>query len=145
MKILVHSSLDFTNEMLFAQSFLEKNTCLNIILPELTCYQHIRDELKDDVSFTKIKNKLTIENINNVETCDCLLILNYTHRGVKNYIGGNSFLEMVIAFYLKKPIFLLNDIPEKMSYTEEIKAMYPIVVYNLENFANIIIENLIEM
>lgn len=144
MKILIHSSLDFANEMVIAQKYLEKYAYTNIILPELTCYQHIRDELNDDLSFTKIKNKLTIENINNVEICDCLLILNYTHRGIKNYIGGNSFLEMVIAFYLNKPIYLLNDIPENMSYTEEVKAMYPIIVNDLENFASIIMNNMIE-
>ena len=70
----------------------------------------------------------------NVEKCDCLLILNYSHRGYDNYIGGNSFLEMVLAFYLHKPIYLLNNIPQNMLYTEEINALEPIIVKSLEKF-----------
>ena len=105
-----------------------------VILPELTRFQHIRDEEGNDELFTKIKNRLTQENIKNVEKADALLILNYSHRGVDNYVGGNSFLEMVIAFYLCKPIFLLNNIPEGMPYTEEIKALYPKVINSLDYF-----------
>lgn len=117
--------------MLDAKSFIELNSNHSVILPELTRYQHIRDELGDDEEFTRIKNRLTRENISNVEKCDVLLILNNTHRGIINYVGGNSFMEMVIAFYLKKPIYLLNDIPEGMSITEEIKSLYPITVHNI--------------
>ena len=36
---------------------------------------------------------------------------------------------MGLAFYLKKKIFLLNDIPE-MSFKEEILGMKPIVINN---------------
>ena len=70
--------------------------------------------------------------MNNVRNCDALLILNYSHRGIKNYIGGNSFMEMVIAFFIGKPTYLLYDIPEGMSYTEEIKSLYPKVLGSLE-------------
>ena len=43
-------------------------------------------------------------------------------------------MEMVVAFYLKKPIYLLNDIPEGMNITEEIKSLYPIIVHNMVIF-----------
>ena len=124
--------------MINAKRFIELNSKLQVILPELTRFQDIRDVLGDDETFTKIKNKLTIENFRNVEICDALLILNYTHRGIENYIGGNSFMEMVIASFLKKPIFLLHDIPEKMAFTEEIKSLYPKVIRDLTNFLKII-------
>lgn len=134
MKILIHASLDLIEYMLFAANYIVKNTCNSVLLPDLKRYQYIREELGDDKSFTAIKNRLTRQNMKLVEECDCLLILNNDHRGIKNYIGGNSFLEMVVAFYLHKPIYLMNDIPEGMSYTEEIKSLYPKIVYNLENF-----------
>lgn len=137
LKVLLHASLDFVDYMVKAGNFLKENG-IDVILPELTRYQHIRDVEGDDVSFTRIKNRLTLENIRNVENSDCVFILNYTHRGFENYIGGNSFLEIIIAFYLKKPIYLLNPIPEGMTYTEEIKALYPTVVNSLENFIDVI-------
>jgi len=131
--ITIHASLDFKNEMIDTKNYLESKG-LDIILPELKRYQHIRDELGDEKRFTKIKKRLTKQNMINVEKCDCLLILNYSHRGYDNYIGGNSFLEMVLAFYLHKPIYLLNNIPQNMLYTEEINALEPIIVKSLEKF-----------
>lgn len=135
LNLLIHASLDFANEMVNAKDFIEKNyNNIKVTLPELTRYQHIRDIDGDDVTFTKIKNRLTIDNMKNVELCDCLLILNHSHRGIENYVGGNSFIEMCIAFYLKKPIFLLNPIPDNMPYTEEIKSFYPKVINSLDFF-----------
>ena len=98
-KILLHASLDFVDNMIIEKERIESVTELKVILPELTRYQHIRDEQGDDETFTKIKNRLTKDNINNVEKCDCLFVLNYSHRGIENYIGGNSFLEMAVAFH----------------------------------------------
>jgi hypothetical protein len=58
---------------------------------------------------------------------DAVLILNYTKDGVENYIGPNSFLEMGIAYFLGKKIFLLNPIPRSYLW-EEVKAMQPVVL-----------------
>ncbi|NVK52489.1 MAG: hypothetical protein HWD85_06105 [Flavobacteriaceae bacterium] len=127
MNLLIHSSLDHKDKLLdCANKF--KNIGLSIIFPELKRFQHIRDKQNNQLLFNKIKNKLSIENIKNVEKCDYLLIVNPNHRGIENYIGGNSFLEMVVAFYLKKPIFLTNPIPENLPYTEEIKSFFPLVI-----------------
>ena len=46
-------------------------------------------------------------------------------------------MEMGLALYLKKPIYLLNEIPQ-MSHTEEILGMKPIVINGvLENIKKI--------
>lgn len=58
---------------------------------------------------------------------DAVLVLNYKKKDVEGYIGGAAFLEMGFAHVLGKKIFLLNDIP-KMSYTDEIRMMQPIVI-----------------
>ncbi|MHB8830806.1 MAG: hypothetical protein ACYC44_01695 [Patescibacteria group bacterium] len=63
-----------------------------------------------------------------VKGADAILIANYDKRGIKDYIGGNTFLEMGFAHVLNKPIYLLNGIPD-MGYTDEIKAMQPIVLH----------------
>lgn len=51
---------------------------------------------------------------------DAVLILNYEKHGTANYIGGNVLMEMAIAFYLGKPIYVLNDIPAESPFLEEI-------------------------
>lgn len=59
---------------------------------------------------------------------DAILVLNYEKHGVQNYIGGNVLMEMALAFYLKKPIYILNEIPEQSNFLEEIIGLNPIVL-----------------
>jgi hypothetical protein len=63
-----------------------------------------------------------------MQTADALLVLNYDKHDIKNYIGGNSFLEMGFAHVLKQKIFLLNPLPDMPYYGTEIVAMRPIVI-----------------
>ena len=58
---------------------------------------------------------------------DGVLVVNLEKNGIKNYIGGNALIEMGLAFYLKKSMYLLNPIPE-ISYKEEILGMQPIIL-----------------
>ena len=51
----------------------------------------------------------------------------YDKNGVKGYIGGNTLMEMGLAFYLKKKIYLLNEVPE-LPYKEEILGVKPIIL-----------------
>lgn len=59
-----------------------------------------------------------------IQNADAVLVLNFDKNDIKNYIGGNTFLEMGFAYVLNKPIYLLNPVPD-MIYTDEIKAMQP--------------------
>ena len=65
---------------------------------------------------------------NAIKNSDAVLILNYDKRGVKNYIGGNTLMEMGFAHVNNKKIFLLNPLPEEVSYIDEIKAMTDVIL-----------------
>lgn len=73
------------------------------------------------------KEKAIRAHFDKIERGDVVLILNYDKSGVANYIGANTFLEIGVAFFLRKKIFLLNPIPEIPS-REEILGMKPIVI-----------------
>ena len=62
-----------------------------------------------------------------VEWSDAIIVLNYDKNNIQNYIGGNTLMEMGVAFYLNKKIFLLNGIPD-ISYKEEIIGMKPVII-----------------
>ncbi|MEK7582890.1 MAG: hypothetical protein AAB483_00575 [Patescibacteria group bacterium] len=62
-----------------------------------------------------------------IKNYDALLVVNPEKNGVPGYIGGNTLIEMAFAFVLRKPIYLLHQIP-KMPYTSEIEALMPIVL-----------------
>ena len=59
---------------------------------------------------------------------DAILVLNYDKRGVANYIGGNTLMELGFAYILRKKIYLLNPIPEIPYYKSEIAAVKPILL-----------------
>ena len=58
---------------------------------------------------------------------DAILVCNFDKNGIKNYIGGNTLMEIGFAHVNRKKVFLLNPIPD-MPYTPEIKAMVDVVL-----------------
>jgi hypothetical protein len=64
-----------------------------------------------------------------VAKADAILVINHEKHGVANYIGGNVLMEMALAFYLRKPIFVLNEIPTESAFLEEIIGLNPIVLH----------------
>lgn len=75
----------------------------------------------------KVQNDLIRDYFNRIAASDAILVINCDKGGIRNYVGGNSFLEMGYAYALKKKIFLYNPIP-RMIYTDEIITMDPIVI-----------------
>lgn len=65
---------------------------------------------------------------NSIKESDAILVCNFDKNGIKNYIGGNTLMEMGFAHVNDKKIFLLNPIPEEVSYVDEIKAMTDLVI-----------------
>lgn len=63
-----------------------------------------------------------------MQDADALVVANYDKNGVKNYIGGNAFLEMGFAHVLGMKIFLMNPIPENLYYGTEMIAMRPVIL-----------------
>lgn len=63
-----------------------------------------------------------------MQSADALLVANFDKHGIKNYIGGNAFLEMGFAHILCQKIYLLNPIPDMPYYGTEIIAMKPVVI-----------------
>jgi len=47
---------------------------------------------------------------------------------VKNYVGGNTLMEIGFAHILNQKIFMLNPIPEMPYCKSEIEAVKPIII-----------------
>lgn len=69
-----------------------------------------------------IKARAIADHFAKIDWCDAIVVVNSEKRGVLGYIGGNTLMEMAVAFYLKKPIFLTQGIPD-CAYREEIQGM----------------------
>lgn len=81
----------------------------------------------DYVLRKKSKVDFIKNHYNHIKNSDAILVLNFDKNGIKNYIGGNALMELGFAYVLEKPIYLYNPVP-KMSYTDEILAVKPIII-----------------
>lgn len=101
-----------------------------VVLPHFT-HEYATMQLEQETHSESVKNKLEHDLIRKyydlIKDGDAILVLNADKKNIPGYIGGNSFLEMGFAHILQKPTYLLNDIPD-MIYTDEIKAMNPIII-----------------
>ena len=77
----------------------------------------------------KKKGDAIAKHFQKIDACYAILVTNYEKKGIENYIGGNTFLEIGYAFGAGKKIFILNSIPSELSYKEEILGMQPIVLH----------------
>lgn len=78
-------------------------------------------EIKKKHNFIKLWHDLIVSG-------DAILVCNFDKNGIKNYIGGNTLMEIGFAHTNDKKVFLLNSIPEDVSYADEIKAMADVVI-----------------
>lgn len=89
-----------------------------------------------DEQVVQQKGWLVRRHFANIATAKTVLICNYEKRGIDNYIGSNSFLEMGAGFIYGKPVYILNGVPQQDN-RDEILALDPTV---LHGDLNILIE-----
>ena len=70
-----------------------------------------------------LKESAIRDHYEKIEWADSILVINNEKRGIKGYIGGNTLIEIGVAFYLKKPIYILNQVSSELSYKQEIMGM----------------------
>jgi len=130
MKITICGSVKFAEEIVEVYYELEKIGHTPMIHEEMFgIADGTAKELIEGISMnhSDIKKKYNFIKwwYNCIKSGDAIVVCNFDKNGIKNYIGGNTFLEIGFAHVLNKKIYLLNDIPE-MLYTDEIRAMKPI-------------------
>src|SRR3989344_3391132 len=125
MKIVICGSISFAKDMLELGNALEKLDH-EVILPD-NLEKYTRGEIKVEDKWKKKDKDLIKEHYNHIKDSDAVLIVNKNKKGIKNYFGGNSLMEMGFAHVLGKKIFLLNPAPTDLNYSDEIMAMNPII------------------
>lgn len=87
------------------------------------------DEEKERIKIYQKNNQDAIREFwRLMQGADAVLVMNLDKHGVKNYIGGNTLMEIGFAHVLEQKIFLYNPIPEIPYYKTEIEAVRPIII-----------------
>lgn len=129
MKIVICGSMSASNKMVEMGNALEK-LGHSIDLPR-QAHEYANGSIAMEGSRESAENKITHDLIRDhydkIKNADAVLALNVDKKGISNYIGGNTFLELGFAHVLDKKIFLLNPVPD-IGYTSEIIAMQPVII-----------------
>lgn len=130
MKIAICGSMVFTEKMLEAKSILEKSGHSVFISGFADAYVGKPEGEKERLTLFHKNEKDAIRDFwEKIKQSDAILVLNYDRKGVSNYIGGNTLMEIGFAHVLGKRIFLLNPVPEIEFYKSEIEATKPVILH----------------
>lgn len=133
MKVVICGSIKHLEQLVYAKEILT-SLGLEVLLPH-KAELFLKEKDFDETTSAKKKNWYMREHLKKIDQGDVILVINEDKNGARNYIGGNTLLEMGYAFSLGKPIFLKNPIPE-LPYSDEIQGMLPIVLNDIEEIVN---------
>jgi len=130
MKIVICSSATFYKHVCEIQDELSKKG-LDVVIPKTA--QIMRESgdfkvdnyktwYKDESTFKK-KQELMDGHFAEIENGDAILVVNDEKHSIEGYIGPNVLMEIAIAYFLKKKIYVLNDVAKDQPLYEEIKGI----------------------
>ncbi len=133
MKITICGSVKFAKELVEIYYQLEKLNHKPIMHVDMFgiadgTAKELIDNIKTDHGETKKKYNFIKIWHDLIVSGEAILVCNFTKNGLKNYIGGNTLMEMGFAYVNNKKIFLLNPLPQDVPYLDEIRAMEPIII-----------------
>ncbi len=97
-------------------------------IPTAQYYQHKKEAAGNpDHWIWKHHDEPIRDHFEKVAWSDAILVVNYDKNDIAGYVGPNTLMEMGLAFHLRKPIYLLNPIPN-VAWYEEIMGMGPVVI-----------------
>lgn len=129
MKIGIIGSMQYTEKMLEVRDELIKLGHDAFVTTLADSFIGKNDEEKEVIKIHQKNNMDAIREFwQMMQGADAVLAVNLDKHGIKNYIGGNTFLEIGFAHVLNQKIFLLNPIPDIPVYKSEIEAMRPIII-----------------
>lgn len=133
MKIAIIGSMKFTKDMVMIQKQL--NDLGHTAVIPVGTEPHLKDQtfvdnLDDNLAFC-IEHDIMRRNFQQVALNEAVLVLNYKRNGIEGYIGVSALLEMGIAHYLNKKIFLIQKTPDfkDVRWAHEVAIMQPTIVH----------------
>ena len=133
MKVFICGSMYFAKEMLAAKKKLEEMGHV-VEIPcdtqEFIDNQDLTTDNHEEDYKHCIENDIIRKSFNTITESDAILVLNYPKNGVNGYVGASGLMEIGLAYYLDKKVFLLNPPPkvEEAKSSHEILIMQPVIL-----------------
>lgn len=132
--IVICGSMAFYNRMIEISEYLKRRG-IPVVIPREENEE--REELTEE-QFNNFKRKVSNQYLAKIRESStyAILVLNEEKKGILNYIGANTLVEISMAFCWGRPIYLFNDLYEPLN--DELIAWSAI---GLKGNLDILIEN----
>jgi NTP pyrophosphatase (non-canonical NTP hydrolase) len=131
MKVVVGGSMTFAKEQLEVKRALE----------EMGHEVLVSDDIHDCIGNSSIKNAgfeselrhcletdIVMSFFNMIKEADAYVVVNKEKGGVRGYLGTAVLMELGLAYYLGKRIFLMEDYDKGQGYGLEVAIINPVVL-----------------
>lgn len=128
MKVFICCSKHFYNKIpLIKEELIKKGH--KITLPNSFEDPFKEEEMKNisKEQHIEFKQKMMKLHKPKIKNNQAILVLNLEKKGIPNYIGGGTFMEVIKAWELNKKIFFYNPLP-KCSFTDELIGINPTII-----------------
>ena len=129
MKIGIIGSMQFTDKMIEVREKL-RELGHDAFITDL--HKTMIGKTAEEIEKIKLHQKYNMDAIREfwrlMQGADAVLVLNLDKNGIKNYVGGNTLMEIGFAHVLNQKIFMLNPIPEMPYCKTEIEAVKPVII-----------------
>lgn len=135
-KIAICSSVSFYKDV----SSYKKNLTelgFKVFVPDLVLemekennFDYLSFAEKFDSTNPNRKKYLIDSHFEKIKKADAILIINNQKHNIDGYIGANVLMEITVAYFLNKEIYILHNISNKLSCFDEVMAMAPIFINN---------------
>ena|SRR5258708_561539 len=133
MKIMIIGSMAFAKEMLEIKDKLKKGGH-SVTVPHGIESHIADDQFVDKLDANKqwcIDNDIMRKCFQLVAENDAVLVVNHKRNDIDGYIGVSALMELGIAHFLEKKIFLFNPTPSyyKHRWVHEVAIMQPVIIH----------------
>lgn len=139
---MISGSMAFAKEMFAVKKELEKEGHV-VYLPHTIELNIDDDKLVEnlDQNFLNcIENDTMRRCFQQVADSDAVVVLNYPKNNINGYIGTSTLMEMGIAYFMHKNIFVLFPYPsdKEVRWAHEVRIMQPTILHG--DLSKIVVE-----
>lgn len=134
--IVICSSAAFYKHANDVKAELEKAGC-TVVVPKTALrmaksgdydVSHYKTWMENEEDY-RLKADYMRTHFDEITKGDIVLVVNDEKHGQADYIGANVLMEMSLAWYQNKPVYILNGMPTDSPFEEEIKGFLPTVLH----------------
>jgi hypothetical protein len=130
MKIVIGGSMVFAKEQIEIQKILVDSgheVFLTDDIEEYVDKPSIKSSFEEELKVS-LEYDIMRSFFDKIAKSDAFLVCNNPKNGISGYLGTSVLMELGLAYYLGKKIYLLNDIDRLQGYALEVAIIDPIIL-----------------